>query len=228
MSAVQGSAEERHQALRERLQEGLQRIAFFVVPCVAAFVALGHVVAGGVFQTGVFSADDTRYVWAILAGSGVGLLAATLSRLTSSAFYALGDTRTPLRFAAVRVALTTALGFAAAVPLPHLLGVAPRWGAVGLTATAGLAAWIEFLLLRGRLASRIGEARVAAGYVLRLWVAALAASGVGWVVWLAARRLGPAPAAVAVLVPFAAVYGALTLALGVPAARALVGRLRDE
>jgi len=226
MSAVQGSAEERNRVLRQRLEDGLERIAFFVVPCVAAFVALGHVVAGGVFQTGVFSADDTRYVWAILAGSGVGLLAATLSRLTSSAFYALGDTRTPLRFAVIRVALTTALGFAAAVLLPPLLGVERRWGAAGLTATAGFAAWIEFLLLRSRLASRIGESHFAAGYLLRLWAAALAASAAGWLVWLWARRLGPVAAAVLVLVPFAAVYGLLTLALRVGAARDLVRRLQ--
>ena len=227
MSAVQGSDEERNRALRGRLQDGLGRIAFFVVPCVAAFVALGHVVAGGVFQTGVFSAADTRYVWAILAGSGIGLLAATLSRLTSSAFYALGDTRTPLRFAAVRVGLTTVLGFAAAVLLPPLLGVERRWGAAGLTATAGLAAWIEFLLLRSRLASRIGEARFAAGYLPRLWAAALAASAAGWLVWFWARHLGPVIAAVLVLVPFAAVYGGVTLLLGVTAARELVHRLRD-
>jgi len=54
----------------------------------------------------------------------------------------------------------------------------------------------------------------------------LAAAGVGWLLWLPARGLGPVPVALAVLVPFALVYGALTLALGVPAARGLLGRLR--
>ena len=50
------------------------------------------------------------YVWAILAGSSVGLLASTLGRLYSSTYYALRDTRTPLRYALVRLSLTTALG----------------------------------------------------------------------------------------------------------------------
>ena len=45
-----------------------------------------------------------------LAGSAVGLLASTLGRLYSSTYYALGDTRTPLNCAIVRVALTTVLG----------------------------------------------------------------------------------------------------------------------
>ena len=36
----------------------------------------------------------------------MGLLAATWGRLYSSTFYALRDTRTPLRFAVIRVTLT--------------------------------------------------------------------------------------------------------------------------
>ena len=43
------------------------------------------------------------YVWAILGGSAIGLLATTLGRLYASAYYALRDTRTPLRFAVLRV-----------------------------------------------------------------------------------------------------------------------------
>ena len=73
------------------------------------------------------------WVWAILAGSAVGLLASTLGRLYSSAYYALRDTRTPLRFALLRVALTTGLGYVCALPLPRLLGIDPRWGMAGLT-----------------------------------------------------------------------------------------------
>ena len=62
-------------------------------------------------QTGRFRHADAVYVWGILAGSAVGLLASTLGRLYSSTYYALRDTRTPLRYALVRVALTTVLGY---------------------------------------------------------------------------------------------------------------------
>ncbi len=96
---------------------------------------------------------DALYVWAILAGATVGLLASTLGRLYSSAYYALRDTRTPLRFAIVRVALTTILGYLCALPLPRALGIDARWGAVGLTVSAGIASWVEFTLLRRRLES---------------------------------------------------------------------------
>ena len=76
-------------------------------------------------QTGRFGHADALYVWGILAGSAVGLLASTLGRLYSSTYYALRDTRTPLRYALVRVALTTVLGYLFAIPLPRLLGIAP-------------------------------------------------------------------------------------------------------
>ena len=60
---------------------------------------------GALYQTGKFGRTDSRYVWAILAGSTIGLLASTLGRLYASTYYALHDTRTPLRYAVLRVAL---------------------------------------------------------------------------------------------------------------------------
>jgi len=80
-----------------------------VVPSAVAFVALGDVIAAAILQTGKFTHNDAQYVWAILAGAAVGLVAMTVGRLYSSAYYALRDTRTPLRFAILRVALTTVL-----------------------------------------------------------------------------------------------------------------------
>jgi putative peptidoglycan lipid II flippase len=226
MSSVEGTEEARRAALVRRLEDGQDRIAFFVVPCAAAFIALGHVLAGAVFQTGIFTAADSRYVWVILAGSAVGLLAATLSRLSSSALYALGDVRTPLRFALVRVGLTTVLGFAAALVLPGVLGLAQRWGAAGLTATAGFSAWIEFLLLRRAVAARIGVPRFAPLYLPKLWGAALVASAAGWAALAPLAHPGPLLAAAVVIVAFGAAYGAATLALGIPIARSLTARVR--
>jgi putative peptidoglycan lipid II flippase len=224
MSAAQGGDVERQAIVRARLEAALHRIAYFIVPCAVAFLALGQVLVGALFQTGRFTTADSRYVWAILAGSAVGLLASTLSRLSASTFYALGDTRTPLRYAMVRVGLTTVLGFLCAVALPPLLGVELRWGVVGLTASAGFAAWVEFALLRRSLAARIGPAQFASGYLAKLWAAALAAGAAGWGVWLVTERLGPVPAAAAVLVPYAALYGGLTLAFRIPTAQALLAQ----
>ena len=228
MSAATGAESERHAVMRHRLEDGLHRIAFFVVPCSAAFVTLGDVVAGAVFQTGRFTGQDSRYVWAILAGSAVGLLASTLSRLSSSTFYALGDTRTPLRYALVRVLLTTALGFLCALYVPRLLGIEQRWGAVGLSATAGFAAWIEFLLLRHTLRGRIGPVHFRPGYLPRLWVAAGTGALTAWTILMQVDRFGPLIQAVLALVPFGIVYFGLALVFRIPTAVALVQELRGR
>jgi putative peptidoglycan lipid II flippase len=222
MSAAQGSEAERHAALRAQLADGLHRIAYFIVPCAMAFLALGQVLIAALFQTGRFRAVDSRYVWAILAGSAVGLLASTLSRLSASTFYALGDTRTPLRYAVVRVVLTTVLGFLCSVPLPALLGIELKWGAVGLTVSAGFSAWVEFALLRRGLAARIGATHFAPWYLAKLWGAAVAAGAAGFALWRLVSGLGPVSTGAVVLVPYALLYGGITLALRVPAAQAVV------
>jgi putative peptidoglycan lipid II flippase len=211
MSSALGSDAEVADFLVRRLTSGLRRIALLVIPSAVAFVALGDMVAGAIYQTGKFTAADTRYVWTILAGSGVGLLASTQGRLYSSAFYALKDTRTPLRFAIIRVTLTTALGYVCAIPLPRLLGIDPKWGAAGLTASAGIAGWIEFLLLRHALSKRIGAARVGIPWMARLWGSAIAAAGVAWAIKLQwpihqPDTLHRILAAAVTLIPFGLIY----------------------
>ena len=212
------------EAVRLRLDAGLRRIAFFVVPSSVAFLALGDVVAGAVLQTGRFTADDATYVWAILAGSSVGLVASTLGRLYSSTCYALRDTRTPLRFALVRVTITTLLGYLFAIPLPHLLGIGARWGAAGLTLSAGLAGWVEMLLLRGALRGRIGSTGMPASYVVSLWTAALVGAAVGWGVKLALLPVHPILRGAAVLLPYGVTYFGVALALRVPEAKSTLRR----
>jgi putative peptidoglycan lipid II flippase len=207
------------EAVRRRLDAGLRQIAFFVVPSAVAFLALGDVIAAALLQTGRFRHEDAVYVWGILAGSAVGLLASTLGRLYSSTYYALRDTRTPLRYAIVRVVLTTVLGYLCAIPLPRVLGVPAVWGAAGLTASAGVSGWVEMLMLRRTLNGRIGRTGLPASYVARLWMAALAGAAAGWGIKIVLPPLHPALAAVAILGAFGVIFVATTLALRVPEAR---------
>ena len=219
MSRASGTETEVAAALRERMNGGLRRIAFFVVPSAAALLGLGHLVAALLFQTGNFSAAESRYVWAILAGAAVGLLAMTMGRLYSSAFFALRDTRTPLRFALLRVALATAAGYVVAVHLPAYLGVEARWGAAGLTLTSGLVAWIELALLRRALTRRVGHTGVPAGYLMRVWAAAAAGVGAGWGVESLVHATTAPYLAIFVVGAFGLTYFAVAAALGVPEAR---------
>jgi putative peptidoglycan lipid II flippase len=225
MSRAIGSADQVAEVLRQRLDDGLSRIAFFIVPSSMAFIALGDVIAAVLYQTGKFTHTDANYIWAILAGSTIGLLASTLGRLYSSTYYALHDTRTPLRYAIIRVVLTTVLGYLCALPLPRLMGIDPKWGVAGLTASAGIAGWIEFALLRRSLNRRIGRTGLSASYVIKLWLAALVSAGIGWGFKLLLGNLHPIPLATVVLGGYGVCYFGLTYLMGMPEARVVIGRI---
>jgi putative peptidoglycan lipid II flippase len=221
MSRTLGEEQDVAAALRGRIAASTRRIGFFVVPSAMAFLALGDVVAGVIYQTGNFHREQSIYVWKILAGSAIGLVASTVGRLYSSAYYALRDTRTPLRFAIVRVILTTGLGYLCALPLPRLLGIDPSWGAVGLTASAGLSAWVEFTLLRRSMHRRIGPVEFPFSYFARLWVAGLIAAAAGWGMKFLVGKQHPLAAGGAVLVPYGAIYLGLTMLFKIDQGRAL-------
>jgi len=201
-------------ALRARLTAGLGRVAFLVVPSAAAFLAFGDLIAGLLLQGGNFTRGDSLYTWGILAGSAVGLLAATLARLYNSAFYALRDTRTPFRIGLLRLLLVALLGIPAALLLPRMLGVNPLWGAAGLTASAGVAGWIELYYLRRALERRTGPARLDWRMLIRLWLAASLAAALGWGVRLALGVDRVALTAVLTLGTFGVAYLLLAQLLG--------------
>lgn len=215
MSSAVGTPAEIAETLRGRISRGLEQISYFVVPSAAAFLLLGDVVVATLYRSGVFGGRDVTYVWGVLAGSSVGLLASTSGRLYSSAFYALRDTRTPLKFAALRVGLTVALGYLFALPLPLWLGVDRKWGVAGLTLSAGIAGWVEFALLRRSLQTRIGNVPYSIARLLKLWLAALVAG----VAALGIRHLSPTHHPVVtgaiVLIPYCLVYLGLTQLMGI-------------
>jgi putative peptidoglycan lipid II flippase len=217
MARAAGAMPEQMSAiLRTRLNRGLRQIAFMVVPSSAAFVILGDVIVAMIYQSGAFSHADAIYVWAVLAGSGVGLLAATMGRLYNSAFYALFDTRTPLRFAIIRVVLTLVLGYLCALPLPPLLGIEQKWGVAGLTVSAGIAGWVEFALLRYALNQRVGWTGLSRSYLAQLWSLAIGAAAIAFFLKLRTAGFGPRIQGLTVLSVYGGLYFAGAWILGVP------------
>jgi putative peptidoglycan lipid II flippase len=225
MSGV-GANAEGIETIRRRLNAGLRQIAFFVLPSAVAFLALGDVIAAGLFQTGRFGYSDAVYVWAILAGSSVGLLASTLGRLYSSTYYALRDTRTPLIYALVRVSFATALGYLFAIPVPNLLGIPAVWGAAGITFASGIAGWVEMLLLRRKLNSRIGRTGVSSSYVLKLTVCAIIGAAGAWAVKLLLPALHPILTAIVILGAYGLVYFGMSAVFKIPEMASVFSRFR--
>jgi len=227
MSSATGDEARRAEHLQNRLRSSLRRVVFLVVPSAVAFVAIGRSIVALLFQTGRFHADDTEMVWIILAGSALGLSAGTQGRLLGSAFYALGDPKSPLRAALVRVSITGVLGWAFALPLRHAFDYSATWGAFGLTASAGFAAWIEFLLLRRWLARRIGQVPIPVRLGLGALGAAAVAGGLGYAAGQLATAAGAHTwlSALAAIGVFGAAYLGIMIVARVPEAGAFTRRL---
>jgi putative peptidoglycan lipid II flippase len=243
-------------ALHGRLQTGLGRIAFFVVPTAIAYVLLGEVVVGTLYQGGQFTADTTRQVWIVLAAYGLGLVATTSSRILQSALYALGDARTAALISAARVAASATLGVllmiqldrlalvAGAVvlvdpwpvtgPVPEALRAAAdnqlRLGGAGLAVGASVGAWLEYGLLRRAVRHRVGPTRLGGGRLGRTLAAAVPAVVLGVGVRAAlgalAGELPPLVVGVPVLAATGAAYLALAASLRLPEAMTLTTRRR--
>ncbi|MBK7859592.1 MAG: murein biosynthesis integral membrane protein MurJ [Archangiaceae bacterium] len=229
LPAMSEEAATRKEALKSRLQAGLERLVFLVIPSGAAFLMLGDVVAAPLLESGHFTQADTRLSWYVLMGSAVGLTASTQGRLFSSAFFALKDTRTPLKFAGLRMAVSAACSALAVLVVPKLFGVPQHLAVAGISAASGLAAWAEYLSLRRAMRAQLGDVGVRFSRIAQLWGAALAAGAAALgVKALLASRFGsvtteewggsvlPAPhlnpiwSAVVVCGVFGVVYFALT------------------
>ena len=118
--------------------------------------------------------------------------------------------------------MTTVLGYLSAIPLPHLLGIAPRWGVAGLTISAGVSSWVEFALLRRTLNRRIGATGLAPSYLAKGWGAALIAAGIGRALLIAVGHRNPILVAIVVLGPYGIAYFAGAAVLGMPEVRGFV------
>lgn len=228
MASQTGTDEEIAAALRKRLVKGLARIAFFVVPSAVLMALLGDAVANILFRRGRFGDADALYVWTILAGYSLGLLAATMGRLYSSCFYALKDTRSPLNFAVARVTLAGVLGWFSALMLPPVFGVHPMYGAAGLALSAGFAGWVEFFFLRRKLEKRIGDTRLKTGSLKPLWASAIVAGATALAVKIPFREEGLSvfSGSVLALTVYGSAYLVMTSRLGVEEAKEFTDRAK--
>jgi len=170
----------------------------------------------GLYRRGNFSVADNWLVYLVLCGYSTGILATTTSRLLQNTFYALGDTRSPARIAAIRVG-TSAL---VAIPLMFFLdqfrldsfvgplpGRTLYLGSLGLAFASGFGAWMELYQLRRALRRRLPEFHLPWREDSRMILLALAATLPGALVWwLLPADLRPIFKAVLVLGTYGVAY----------------------
>ena len=216
-------------AMRLRVNSGLRQIALLAMPSTVGYLALGDVVIAAIMQTGRFTASDTRFAWVVLAGFTLGIMASTGTRLFSSTFFALHDTRTPAWTAFLRVCLTAGIGWGMMIPLERHFAVAGHpLGPLGLTAGAGIASWAEWAVLQHALRQRIGAVGAGLSVLARMFAAAALAAVPARLIWHFLPPLhfhgGTIVKAALTLGPYAALYFVLARAFGVEEAKPWVDR----
>ena len=204
--------------LRARIAAGFRRITYFVVPASFLFAALGPVLVAALFQTGRFDADDTALVGGVLAAYGIGLMGQATVKLFASGFYALRDTRTPVKIAAFSVMLSSVLAYL----------LMRRFGPAGIALGSSLGAWVNVILHLRDLDRRIGTVMGRQDWraFATTLLSALAATAAGVGAAHLAAGLAPIPLAVVVVGIFGIGYFVCTLVLQHPDAARLWTSLR--
>ncbi|MFO0961793.1 MAG: murein biosynthesis integral membrane protein MurJ [Phycisphaerales bacterium] len=157
------------------LRRGL-RLSFFIgFPASIGLVLLRDPLSATVFQGGKFSYADAQRVGFILMMYAPAIWAYSMQQLVTRAFYALGDTTTPVRISLWMVALNFALNMV-------LIWTPLREG--GLAASTAIAAIVQIVVMTRTMRARLGpvvDAEVRRS-MARTVVASLA---MGAIVWLA-------------------------------------------
>lgn len=182
------------------------------LPAAVALAVSAHPIVATLFVRGAFDAVDAAATAAALAAYALGLPAYVLNKVLAPAFFARGDTATPVKVGVATVALNIGLALLLMRPLGHVgLALATAIAAIGNVAALGgvLVRRGQFVLdarLRARL-PRMAAASLAMGAVLwaaapLVWRPELGFHGARWLGLAALIALG------------LAAYGAAALALG--------------
>jgi putative peptidoglycan lipid II flippase len=99
---------------------GLELALLFTLPATVALVICGVPIITGLFQHGQFDAVDAVKTGQALAAFSIGLPSYILVKVLTPGYYARHDTRTPMRFAMISIAVNLALNLALIMPLKHM------------------------------------------------------------------------------------------------------------
>jgi putative peptidoglycan lipid II flippase len=153
------------QRMKETFSFALRLVFFVTLPAMMGLVVLRVPILNLLFQRGAFSVHSTLMTAQALLYYALGLAAFAGVRIIVPAFYALQDTKTPVKVALVALLANAALGSVLMVPLQH----------GGLALATSLAAGLNFSLLAILLRRRLG--RLGAARITRSFIKSLVASG---------------------------------------------------
>jgi putative peptidoglycan lipid II flippase len=202
------AAEGRFDALAEDFHKGLRLILLINLPAAVGLALLSGPVVRLLFRHGEFGPDDARAMAPLVTLFAVGMPFFSVVNMTVRAFYALKDTSTPVKIAAIDFVVNLGLSL-----------ILMRWlGTAGLVLASTTAIIVQTVLLDRALTRKLPAMNFATllptvGKVL------LAATAMGVAVWAGERLLLrtslPARAAdllaVVILIPIGVAIYALAL-----------------
>lgn len=135
------AAREDWPALTDGYHKGLRLVLVINIPAAAGLVLLSEPVTRLLFERGAFTAADTRLMTPVLAVYALGLPFVSFTSVALRGFYALRDTATPVRAAALSFVVNLVLSL-----------VLMRWfSTMGLALASTLAAVVQLVYLQAKL-----------------------------------------------------------------------------
>jgi putative peptidoglycan lipid II flippase len=169
--------------LRDTLGRALRLILYLTIPASVGLMVLAKPVTAFLLRSGAFDADSADLVVTALVFYALGLSAHSGIEILSRGFYALSDTKTPVAFAIISMAVNLVLS----------LALVWQFGIGGLAFALSAAAIVEFILLIRTLDRRLHGLDGAAAWqsFARTAIATVLMAEV-LAVWLALLKLGGA------------------------------------
>lgn len=208
------AAQKRYVEMARDYHQGLRLILVLNVPAAAGLALLSEPIVRLLFEHGRFTATDTMLMAPLLALFAVGMPFFSAVSLTTRAFFAMKDTSTPVKAAALSFVVNLGL----------TLALKDRWGAPGLAVASTTAIIVQTLVLQRALAQRLpamefGELWRSLG---KIAIGTLIMSAVVGGAWRIMQLKSPATAAIDAV----AVFGLIPLGAAVYAIA--MWRLRIE
>ncbi len=143
------AADHDHAGMGETFGHAMSLVLFLTLPAMVGLIVLREPIVALLFQRGAFGGQTTQLTAEALLYYALGLWAFSAVRIVVSTFYAMQDTRTPVKTATVSIAANILLGLLLMGPMKHC----------GLALATTLASVINLTLLIAILRNKLGAIR---------------------------------------------------------------------
>ena len=133
-----------HQGAQSAMDGALVFCLALTLPAAAALMAIPTYLIDGIWRRGEFTIFDATQTGHALFFYGIGVPAFVLNRILQTAFFARQDTKTPMQFALISVAINIGLG----ITLFYFMGFA------GIAAATAVASWVNVIQMVVTLSRR--------------------------------------------------------------------------